>query len=85
MDGANVVGLVPRLARPVIRRASIALAVALLVAGTVWLIMLGDRENDREQQACKARGGAMVQTGTRLQPAGKGVFVPVPEYTCKTK
>lgn len=84
MDGADMVRLVPRLARAVTRPALIATGAVSLVAVTVLLIVLGVRADDRERQVCKARGGTMVQTGTELMPAGKGVFVPVPEYTCET-
>jgi hypothetical protein len=62
-----------------------AVAAVLLIAATVWLTALAQRDNDRERQACTARGGTMVHTGTRMVPAGKAMFVPVPEYKCETK
>jgi len=67
-----------------IRRVSLILAGALVVVGgTVWLIVIAEREHRHDEQACAVRGGTLKQTGTRMVPAGKAVFVPVPEYTCK--
>lgn len=66
-----------------IRHAGVTLAVVLAIGVTVVWIVAAAREGDRKRQACAARGGTMVQTGTRLVPAGKAVFVPVFEYTCK--
>jgi hypothetical protein len=65
-----------------IRNVAIALAGVLVALAITAAIVYGDRADRREQQACVARGGTMKQTGTKLLPAGRGVFVPVPEYTC---
>lgn len=66
-----------------IRRAAMVLAGVLVALAITAAIVYGDRADRREQQSCTARGGTMKQTGTKLLPAGRGIFVPVPEYTCK--